>query len=154
MSLFYHHSAYMKKSVHKILLVEDEDFDADLIIRSLKNIPLDNEVVRLQDGAELLDYLQLHPIEGIAVMLMNLKLPKVSGVEALRVIKADENWRKLPVVLLTGEQNHPDIQVAYDLGVNAYVVKPIDPLEYSEAIKILGMFWAQINVPAIKHDGV
>jgi CheY-like chemotaxis protein len=137
----------METPLKKILLVEDEDFDADLIVRSLKKIPLANEVVRLEDGAELLDYLQVHPVEEIAVILLDLKMPKVSGIEALRVIRADESWRKLPVVILTSDQDCPELDAAYELGVNAYVPKPVDPMEFSEAMKTLGMFWALINVP-------
>ncbi|HWY10440.1 MAG TPA: response regulator, partial [Bacteroidia bacterium] len=117
----------------EILLVEDNMSDAELTIRALKKNNLANKLVHLKDGAEALDFIFAHgqfserKVEnGPKVILLDLKMPKVNGIEVLKKIKADERTKKIPVVVLTSSKEDPDIQECYRLGVNSYVVKPVD----------------------------
>lgn len=137
----------------RILLVEDSINDVELILTSLAENHLGNEVVVVRDGEEALDYLyrrglyrlrrEGHPV----VVLLDLKLPKVDGIEVLMQLKADPGLRIVPVVVLTSSREEQDLARCYDLGVNGYVVKPIDFHEFVEVIKGLGLFWAIINEP-------
>ena len=136
-----------------ILLVEDNPRDLELTLVALAKSQLANEVITLRDGAEALDYLWRrgdyatrepgHP----AVVLLDLKLPKVDGLEVLEKIKADPQLRGLPVVMLTSSREEFDLVRSYDLGVNAYVVKPVEFRDFLEAIRDLGAFWAVLNEP-------
>jgi CheY-like chemotaxis protein len=137
----------------RILLVEDDPKDVDLTLRALAQYNLANEVVVARDGEEALDYL-LHrgefenrSRENPAVILLDLKLPKVDGLEVLQQVKADEALKLIPVVVLTSSHEEKDVVASYQLGVNAYVVKPVDFHQFVEAIKELGAFWAVINEP-------
>ena len=136
-----------------ILLVEDNPNDLELTLVALERSQLANEVIVLRDGAEALDYLlrrNLHKdrIAGNpAVMLLDLKLPKVDGLEVLKVIRETEELRSIPVVMLTSSREEPDLNRAYSLGVNAYVVKPVEFKEFVSAISDLGVFWAVLNEP-------
>src|SRR5579864_9387162 len=137
----------------RILLVEDDPKDVELTLTALEEYNLANEVVVARDGAEALDYLyfrgnfQQREGENPAVLLLDLKLPKVDGLEVLQQIKSDENLRMIPVVVLTSSHEEKDMVASYRLGVNAYVVKPVDFHEFVNAIKELGIFWAVINQP-------
>jgi len=137
----------------RILLVEDDPKDIDLTLAALGEYNLANEVVVVRDGAEALDYLHARgnyrsrARENPAVVLLDLKLPKVDGLEVLREIRADEKLKLIPVVVLTSSHEDRDMVASYKLGVNAYVVKPVDFHEFVNAVKELGVFWAVINEP-------
>jgi DNA-binding response OmpR family regulator len=137
----------------RILLVEDDPKDVELSMTALEEYNLANEVVVARDGEEALDYLHCRgkfsgrSIENPAVLLLDLKLPKVDGLEVLKAIKSDEKLRMIPVVVLTSSREEKDMVASYKLGVNAYVVKPVDFHEFVNAIKELGIFWAVINEP-------
>src|SRR5580700_9360445 len=137
----------------RILLVEDDLRDVELTLTALDDYKLANEVVVCRDGQEALDYLHRRgkfsdrPPENPAVILLDLKLPKVDGLEVLEQIRADERLRMTPVVMLTSSHEEKDMMRSYKLGVNAYVVKPVDFHEFVNAVKELGVFWAVINEP-------
>jgi CheY-like chemotaxis protein len=137
----------------RILMVEDDAKDVELTLTALEEYNLANEVVVTRDGEQALDYLhcrgqyQARSSENPAVMLLDLKLPKVDGLEVLKQVKADERLRFIPVVVLTSSKEEKDMVASYKLGVNAYVVKPVDFHEFVNAIKELGVFWAVINEP-------
>ena len=137
----------------RILLVEDSPNDVELILEALAENHLANEVVVVRDGQEALDYLYRQGVfrrrmEGNpVVVLLDLKLPKVDGLEVLAQLKSDSQLKVVPVVVLTSSYEEQDILRSYNLGVNAYVVKPVDFHEFVGAIKELGLFWAVINQP-------
>lgn len=136
-----------------ILLVEDNPNDLELTLIALEKSQLANDVIVLRDGAEALDY--LHCRDGHqnrvpgnpAVILLDLKLPKVDGLEVLSVIRATSGLRSIPVVMLTSSKEEQDLVRSYELGVNAYVVKPVEFGEFVTAIADLGVFWAVLNEP-------
>lgn len=136
-----------------ILLVEDNPNDLELTLIALEKSQLANEVVVVRDGAEALDYLSMQGAwakrqEGNpAVLLLDLKLPKVDGLEVLRHIRSTASLKSLPVVMLTSSKEEQDLLRSYELGVNAYVVKPVDFQEFVKAIADLGIFWAVLNEP-------
>ena len=137
----------------RILMVEDDPKDVELTLTALEDYKLANEVVVTRDGEEALDYLYCRgnfttrTPENPAVLLLDLKLPKVDGLEVLQQIKSDEKLRMIPVVVLTSSHEERDMVASYTLGVNAYVVKPVDFYEFINAVKELGIFWAVINEP-------
>ena len=137
----------------RILLVEDDPKDVELTLTALEEYHLANEVVVARDGEEALDYLYrrgsfaTRSNDNPAVLLLDLKLPKVDGLEVLQQIKSDERLRIIPVVVLTSSHEEKDMVASYRLGVNAYVVKPVDFHEFVNAIGELGFFWAVINEP-------
>jgi len=132
-------------------MVEDDPKDVELTLTALEEYNLSNEVVVTNDGEEALDYLyhrgkfETRGNGNPAVLLLDLKLPKVDGLEVLKQIKSDEKLRMIPVVVLTSSREERDMVASYKLGVNAYVVKPVDFHEFVNAIKELGVFWAIIN---------
>lgn len=136
-----------------ILLVEDNPHDLELTLIALSKSQLANEVVIARDGAEALDYLHRRgefkdrPQGSPAVVLLDLKLPKVDGLEVLKEIRTAANLRSQPVVMLTSSKEEQDLLRSYELGVNAYVVKPVDFTEFLRAIADLGIFWAVLNEP-------
>ena len=136
-----------------ILLVEDSTNDIELTLAALEENRLANEVVVVRDGAEALDYLyhrgvfKLRGKGNPAVVLLDLKLPKVDGLEVLRTIKEDPDMKCIPVVMLTSSREEQDLARSYNLGVNAYVVKPVAFKEVLDAIQDLGVFWAVLNEP-------
>jgi DNA-binding response OmpR family regulator len=140
-------------AIGRILLVEDDPKDVELTLTALDEYNLANEVVVAADGEQALDYLYYRgnfmqrARENPAVILLDLKLPKVDGLEVLQQIKSDENLKMIPVVVLTSSHEEKDMVASYKLGVNAYVVKPVDFHEFVNAIKELGIFWAVINDP-------
>jgi CheY-like chemotaxis protein len=137
----------------RILIVEDDPNDVELTLTALADYNLANEVVVTRDGQQALDYLyckgefNTRSTGNPAVMLLDLKLPKVSGLEVLQQIKSDERLKMMPVVVLTSSNEEKDMVRSYSLGVNAYVVKPVDFHEFVNAVKELGVFWAVINEP-------
>jgi CheY-like chemotaxis protein len=137
----------------RILLVEDDARDEELTLTALGEYNLANEVVVARDGEKALDYLyrrgehSARAGDNPAVMLLDLKLPKVDGLEVLHKIKSDERLKLIPVVVLTSSNEEKDMLRSYKLGVNAYVVKPVDFHAFVNAIKELGIFWAVINQP-------
>jgi CheY-like chemotaxis protein len=137
----------------RILLVEDNVNDIELTFAALEENHLANEVVVVRDGAEALDYLYRRGVykmraEGRpAVVLLDLKLPKVDGLEVLKTVKSDDDLKTVPIVMLTSSREEVDVVTSYGLGVNAYVVKPVDFNDFVSAIKKLGLFWAVINEP-------
>ena len=137
----------------RILLVEDDPKDVELTMTGLAEYNLANEVVVARDGEEALDYLyrrgnhKTRTNGNPAVMLLDLKLPKINGFEVLQQIRADENLKMIPVVMLTSSHEERDLVTSYKLGVNAYVVKPVDFHQFVNAVKELGVFWAVINQP-------
>jgi CheY-like chemotaxis protein len=137
----------------RILIVEDDPRDVELTMTALEDYKLVNEVVVARDGEEALDYLYCRGSfhgrshENPAVMLLDLKLPKVDGLEVLKQIKSDERLKMIPVVVLTSSREEQDMLRSYTLGVNAYVVKPVDFHEFINAVKELTVFWAIINQP-------
>jgi two-component system response regulator len=135
-----------------ILLVEDNPQDAELTIRSLRKQNLANRVTTVEDGAEALDFIFCrgkYATRDIGhspkVVLLDLKLPKVNGLEVLRAIKQDDRTRSIPVVVVTSSREDPDIKTAYALGANSYVVKPVDFEAFAEAVCKLGLYWLLVN---------
>jgi CheY-like chemotaxis protein len=139
--------------IKHILLAEDDPHDVELTLAALDEHNLANSVVVVSDGAEALDYLycrgkfKTRASGPPVVVMLDLKMPKVSGLEVLKIIKADENLKTIPVVVLTSSREEPDLIESYQHGVNAYVVKPVDFSEFIKAVKRLGIFWAAINEP-------
>jgi CheY-like chemotaxis protein len=143
----------MSDTLGRILIVEDDPKDVELTLTALEEYNLANEVVVTGNGADALDYLycrgtfSTRSSDNPAVILLDLKLPKVDGLEVLKQIKSDDNLKIIPVVVLTSSREEKDMVASYKLGVNAYVVKPVDFHEFVNAIRELGVFWAIINAP-------
>jgi CheY-like chemotaxis protein len=139
--------------IKRILLAEDNENDVELTLTALQESRLRNEVEVVHDGAEALDYIYRRGAfagreEGLpCVILLDLKMPRVDGLEVLRQIKSDPALRHIPVVMLTSSREEKDLVMSYDLGVNAFVVKPVDFDQFLHAIRALGMFWAIVNEP-------
>lgn len=138
----------------EILIVEDNSRDADLTVRSLKKNNLANNILIAKDGAEALDFLFCKgKFEGRSftnppkVVLLDLKLPKVSGLEVLKILKADERTAHIPIVVVTSSREEPDMKEAYSLGANSYVVKPVDFEQFTNAMNSLGLYWLLVNQP-------
>jgi CheY-like chemotaxis protein len=142
--------------IKTILLVEDDPRDVELTLTALEEYNLANKVVVVRDGTEALDYLHRRgkyadrPIGHPVVVLLDLKMPKVDGLEVLRQVKGDPVLKIIPIVVLTSSRQDRDIVESYDLGVNAYVVKPVAFDEFMSAIKQVGLFWVLINEPPPK----
>ena len=139
--------------IKKILLVEDNLNDIELTLAAFKEQNLTNEVIVTRDGAEALDYLYRRgqfanrPPENPLLILLDLKMPKVDGLEVLRQIKSEPTLRMIPVVMLTSSREEQDVVKSYDLGTNAYVVKPVDFNDFMTTIKQIGLFWTLLNEP-------
>jgi CheY-like chemotaxis protein len=137
----------------RILLAEDNEHDVELTLAALEEHNLANEVVVARDGAEALDYLYhrgqfANHANGLpVVVLLDLKMPKVDGLEVLRQMRSDPNLRHVPVVMVTSSREEQDLVSSYQLGVNAYVVKPVDFRQFVESVREIGFFWAIINEP-------
>jgi CheY-like chemotaxis protein len=142
-----------KANIKNILLVEDDSKDVELTLAALEENHLANRIVVLENGEEALDYLyergnfEKRSGGNPIVVLLDNKMPKVNGLEVLKTIKADENLKLIPVVVLTSSRETPDLVEFYKHGVNAYVVKPVDFADFMNVIKHLGIFWAAINEP-------
>lgn len=137
----------------QILLAEDSEDDAELTTAALRENHIANDIVLVRDGEEALDYLyrrgayQSRPAVMPTVVLLDLKMPKVDGLEVLKTLRADARMKTLPVVILTSSRQETDIVESYQLGVNAYVVKPVKFQQFAEAVRVLGLFWAVLNEP-------
>lgn len=138
-----------------ILLVEDRAQDEKLTLRALKKNGILNEVIVARDGAEALDYLFAQgahagrdPGQLPQFILLDLNLPKISGLDVLRQVRADPRTRMLPVVILTSSKEEKDLVAGYGLGANSYIVKPVDFIQFSEVVRELGLYWLVINQPA------
>jgi two-component system, response regulator len=146
----------MPENAVEILLVEDNPRDVELTLHVFQRHHLTNRIHVVRDGAEALDFLfctgaygerNIH--QAPKVMLLDLKLPKVDGLEVLRRIKADARTWTIPVVVLTSSREEPDIAESYHLGVNSYIVKPVDFEQFTEAVRLLGMYWLLLNQPPL-----
>ena len=137
----------------RILIAEDDPQDLELTLSALAEHNLANEIQVVRDGAEALDYLyrrgpfERHPGGNPILFLLDLKMPRMTGIEVLRQVKRDDRLKAIPVVILTSSRESRDLNVCYDLGVNAYVVKPVQFPEFVEAVKEIGVFWALVNQP-------
>jgi two-component system response regulator len=142
----------MNKEEIEILLVEDSMEDAEMTIRALKKVNLANKLVHLEDGQEAIDFLfakgkysDRKLTNQPRLILLDIKMPKVDGIEVLRRIKTDEQMRKIPVVIMTSSAEEKDMLISYNLGVNSYVVKPVDFENFFKAVGELGLYWLLIN---------
>lgn len=135
----------------KILLVEDNPNDIELTLEALDEQNLANRVIVMNDGVEAMEYLQYkgkykdREKESPAVILLDIKMPRMDGIEVLEAIKSSTELKTVPVVILTSSREEPDLKKCYDLGVNAYVVKPVNFKDFYDSVKKLGVFWAMIN---------
>ncbi len=139
----------------RILLAEDNENDVELTLAALREYHLSNEVEVVKDGADALDYIYhrakySNRASGLpCVIMLDLKMPRVDGLQVLQQLKSDPQLRHIPVVMLTSSREEKDLLTSYDLGVNAFVVKPVDFDQFLNAIKALGMFWAIVNEPPL-----
>jgi CheY-like chemotaxis protein len=137
--------------IRRIVLAEDNANDVELTLTALRENHVANEVIVVRDGAEALDYLYKRNAyagrtgQNPALLMLDLKMPKVDGLEVLRQVKADPALKMIPVVVLTSSREQQDLLQTYGLGVNAYVVKPVDFHEFIHAVRTLGSFWAVVN---------
>ena len=138
-------------AIRTILLAEDSPADAEMAVDALREARLANPIVHVEDGVEAMDYLLRRGAfanreEGLpAVLLLDIKMPRMDGLEVLKQIRTDENLKRLPVVILSSSREESDLARSWDLGVNAYVVKPVDVDQFFNAVKTLGTFWAVIS---------
>lgn len=136
----------------EILLVEDSDQDAELAIRGLNKHNITNNIVRLKDGEEALEFLfgigdydHRNIKNQPKVVLLDLKMPKVGGLEVLKAVRSREETKELPIVMMTSSQEEQDMVKSYELGVNSYIVKPVEFKSFTEAVKDIGMYWVLLN---------
>ncbi|MBN6152851.1 response regulator [Xanthomonas sp. AmX2] len=138
-------------AIRTILLAEDSPADAEMAVDALRDARLANPIVHVEDGVEAMDYLLRRGAyadreEGLpAVLLLDIKMPRMDGLEVLKLVRNDESLKRLPVVILSSSREESDLARSWDLGVNAYVVKPVDVDQFFTAVKTLGTFWALIN---------
>ena len=146
-------------ALKRILYAEDSPADVELTLAALEENHLANEVVAVNDGVEALDYLYrrgefaAREAGNPAVVLLDLKMPRMDGLEVLRQVKSDPDLRTIPVVIMTSSREERDVVESYRLGVNAYVVKPVDFDQFAAAVKEVGMFWAVVNEPPPESGG-
>ncbi|WP_413624196.1 MULTISPECIES: response regulator [Luteibacter] len=140
-----------KRDLRTILLVEDSMADAEMAIDALREAKLANPIVHLEDGVDCLDWLYRRGpyadrAEGDpAVILLDIKMPRMDGLEVLKQLRTEERWKRLPVVILSSSREESDLARSWDLGVNAYVLKPVDVQQFFTAVQTLGHFWAVLN---------
>jgi CheY-like chemotaxis protein len=145
------------ESLLPILMAEDDDDEVELILGALRRDNLANRVVVVRDGVETMRYLRREgeyaqrPVEDPSVLLLDIKMPRMDGIETLRAIRSDERLRHLPVVMLTSSREERDLIASYELGVNAYVVKPVSIEAFMDAVRRLGVFWALVNEPPVRE---
>lgn len=141
----------MNPEIHTILIAEDSAADAEMTIDALRQAKLANPIVHVEDGVEALDYLLCRgpfadrSTGNPAVVLLDIKMPRLDGLEVLRQIRANERLRRIPVVMLSSSREESDLVESWNLGVNAYVVKPMDVVQFFQAVRLLGQFWAVLN---------
>lgn len=142
----------------EILLAEDSLHDAELTIRELKKHNMANNLVHVKDGEEALDFIfgrgkyasQADTIQFPKLILLDIQMPKVNGIEVLKEVKSDPRTHNIPVVILTSSKEHPDVQRCYELGANSYIVKPVNFEGFAESIRNLGFYWLLLNQPPVK----
>jgi CheY-like chemotaxis protein len=143
-------------SIRPILLVEDNPMDLDLTLQALEGNGVANPIVACRDGEEALEYMNKHRSPGDLqvpiVVLLDLRLPKVDGIEVLKQARSDPVWRQVPIVVMTTSRESRDIEAAYGLGVNSYIVKPVDFLTFTEVVKSIKVYWLLTNEPPFR-DG-
>lgn len=147
----------MKQNKVELLLVEDNVYDAELTIRQLKKNNMANSLFHVKDGEEALEFIfatgkfadQRDSMQRPKIILLDIQMPKVSGIEVLQKIKGDPRTRSIPVVMLTSSKEDPDIEKCYALGANSYIVKPVNFESFAEAIKNLGFYWLLLNQPPL-----
>jgi two-component system, response regulator len=141
----------MIKEIRTILLVEDSAADAEMTMDALREAKLANPIVHVEDGVEALDYLFQRgawaekPVVVPAVVLLDIKMPRLDGIEVLREIRSSDRLKRVPVVILSSSREESDLARSWDLGVNAYVVKPVNAQQFFDAVQTLGQFWAVMN---------
>lgn len=139
-----------------ILLAEDSPHDAEMAIDALREAHLANPIVHVEDGVEALDYLlrrgrwKDRPDEDLAVLLLDIRMPRMDGLEVLTELRRNDRFKSLPIVVLSSSREESDLARSWDLGVNAYVVKPVDVDQFFDAVRTLGRFWAVLNEPPKK----
>ena len=137
--------------IRTILLAEDNPKDVELTLEAMADNNLANQIVVVKDGVEVLEYLRsegaykLRKAGNPAVILLDIKMPRMDGIEVLRIIRSDTALKKIPVVILTSSSEEQDLITTYELGVNAYIVKPVDFKQFIDAVKQIGSFWAVLN---------
>ncbi|MEZ2419318.1 response regulator [Luteibacter sp. RCC_6_2] len=140
-----------KRDLRTILLVEDSLADAEMAIDALREAKLANPVVHVEDGVDCLDWLYRRgafadrPEGDPSVILLDIKMPRMDGLEVLKQLRTEERWKRLPVVILSSSREESDLARSWDLGVNAYVLKPVDVQQFFTAVQTLGHFWAVLN---------
>jgi CheY-like chemotaxis protein len=143
-------------SIRPILLVEDNPMDLDLTLQALEGNGVANPIVACRDGEEALEYMEKHrspsDLQVPIVVLLDLRLPKVDGIEVLRQARRDPVWRQVPIVVMTTSRENRDVETAYELGVNSYIVKPVDFLTFTEVVKSIKVYWLLTNEPPFR-DG-
>jgi len=144
----------METTTVDILLVEDSPYDAELTITALMSKNITNHIEHVEDGAEALDFIYCRGrFAGRSfgnrprLILLDLKMPKVSGIEVLRELKSDPETKKIPVVILTSSREEPDVETCYELGANSYIVKPVGFENFAAAVSEIGLYWALLNQP-------
>jgi two-component system response regulator len=140
-----------QRELRTILLVEDSVADAEMAIDALRETKLLNPIVHVEDGVECMDYLLRRgrfaerEVADPSVVLLDIKMPRMDGLEVLKLMRGDENLRRIPVVILSSSREESDLARSWDLGVNAYVLKPVDVQQFFSAVQMLGHFWAVLN---------
>ena len=146
----------MNTSIRPILLVEDNPMDLDLTFQALEGNGVANPIVACRDGEEALDYMEKHrspdDLQVPILVLLDLRLPKIDGIEVLRQARSDPVWRQVPIVVMTTSRENSDIETAYGLGVNSYIVKPVDFLTFTEVVRSIKVYWLLTNEPPFR-DG-
>ena len=149
----------MKSEIGRILIVDDSPKDVELTIAALSENNLANDIAIAEDGEEALDYLYkrgkfINETGLPAVILLDVKMPKMNGIEVLKHIRSNAKFKFIPVIMLTSSNEERDIVESYKLGANSFVVKPVDVLQFINAIKVLGQYWAVINQPSPAHKEI
>jgi len=146
----------MNTWVRPILLVEDNPMDLDLTFQALKEHSVANPIVACRDGEEALQYMAEHHLSTDSqvpiLVLLDLRLPKVDGIEVLRQARNDAVWKQVPIVVLTTSRENKDIEAAYQLGVSSYIVKPVDFLAFAEVVKTIKVYWLLTNEPPFREN--
>ena len=138
-------------AIRTILLAEDSPADAEMAIDALRDANLANPIVHVEDGVEAMEYLERkgrfadRPDEEPAVLLLDIKMPRMDGLEVLTDLRKNDRFKALPIVVLSSSREESDLALSWDLGVNAYVVKPVDVDQFFDAVRTLGRFWAVLN---------